>query len=141
MKPTVLTAAATLRAQAIKGKKCNTLQLREGCSMVDGQPNELLSQLLRVARVGCKEVGSPDPILWGVKCPCGSSPHHLPNCWKNVEKLYWFLQSKFMHHFTHQMWVEGAFNTMDLNQANTESKMCESKLLNKMNKISEKVTM
>ena len=43
---------------------------------------------------------------------------------------------QFMHQFIHQMWLEGAFNIMDLNQANTESKMCESKLLNKMNKTS-----
>jgi hypothetical protein len=41
-----------------------------------------------------------------------------------------------MHQFIHQMWLEGAFNIMDLNQVNTEAKLCESKLLNKMNKTS-----
>ena len=41
-----------------------------------------------------------------------------------------------MHLFIHQMWLEGALNIMDLNQANTGTDSSESKLLNKMNQTS-----
>ena len=41
-----------------------------------------------------------------------------------------------MHLFIHQMWLEGAFNIMDLNQANTGIDLSDSKLLNKMNQTS-----
>ena len=34
------------------------------------------------------------------------------------------------------MWLEGAFNIMDLNQANTGTDLSESKLSNKMNETS-----
>ena len=52
VKPTVQIAATALRAQVMSEKRCNTLQLREGCLVVDVKPNELLSQLLRIARTG-----------------------------------------------------------------------------------------
>ena len=86
--------AAVLRAQAMEAQECNTLGLREGCAITDGKPNETLSQLLCVARTNSASMSSPDPILWGAKCECAGSCHHLPNCWKNVDKLYWFLQQK-----------------------------------------------
>jgi len=133
IKEPVRTEAAALKAQAIKDKQCNTLGLREDCAMIDGTPNETLSQLLRIAKTSTTELASPDPILWGVKCGCAGETHHCPNCWRNVETVYWFLQQKFMHQYVHQMWLEGAFNVMDHNHVNTGSDLCESKLLNKMN--------
>ena len=106
----VHTAATKLRVDALKAKRCNTLQLREGCSMVDGKPNAMLSQLLRIAKSNTSVLESPEPICWGVKCCCAGSCHHLPNCWKNVELVYWFLHRKFAHQYVHQAWIEGAFN-------------------------------
>ena len=110
VKPDMHTKAVAMRAEAMRDKKCNTLGLREECLIVDGKPNEMLSQVLRVAKTNSSSLCSPGSIAWGVKCECAGDQHHLPNCWKNVEKIYWFLQQKFMHQFIHQMWLEGASN-------------------------------
>ena len=95
----VHTSAAKIRADALKAKRCNTLQLREGCCMIDGKPNAMLDQLLRVAKSSTSVLGSPELICRGVKCCCTGSCHHLPNCWKNVELVYRFLHRKFSHQY------------------------------------------
>jgi len=137
LKKEVHDEALALRVEAMQQKKCNTLMLREACAVVDGKPNAMLSQLVRIARTNLSPLTSPGPILWGVKCGCVGAAHHLPNCWKNVEDIYWFLHRKFAHQYVHQMWLEGAFNIMDHNQANTGNDLCESKLLNKMNNLGQ----
>ena len=50
VKPDMHTKAVAMRAEAMRDKKCNTLGLREECLIVDGKPNETLSQVLRVAK-------------------------------------------------------------------------------------------
>ena len=42
--------AAAIQKDSISRKSCNTLGLREQCRIVDGKPNNVLSQLLRVAQ-------------------------------------------------------------------------------------------
>ena len=132
------TDAAAIQQHSIENKKCNTLGLRERCGVDgDGEPNGILSQLVRIAQT--RDHGSDTglvPIKWGVKCSCAPSGMHEPGCWKNVVDIYWFLDNKCMHLYIHQMWLEGAFNVLNYSNHNSGEDLQESNLLNNYNNFS-----
>ena len=118
--------------QAHESQQCFTLGFREQCQSC----SQFLSQAIRVAASGCLHHSHSGPTLppiaWGAECNCATGQHQ-PQCWRNVELVYGFLETNFFHIYVHQMIVEGNFNIHDHNQMNATAPLKQAKLNQKRN--------
>ena len=120
--------ASKLREACIDNKEVFTLGLLEQCELDALVPNNFLSQLLRIALSS-----SLGEINWGVQCTCQDHRAHDSGCWWVVAEVYFFLETEFFHIMIHQMWVEGAFNRLSMNQCNSSPELMGAKLHGSMN--------